>query len=69
MTASRIRTAARIRTMTTTGFWTSTTRVRTIPRPTTASEDDDGCPDRGSVVIEENQIVILEKIYFEDRQR
>ncbi len=28
-------------------------------------EDKDGCPDRGSVVIEENQIVILEKIYFE----
>jgi len=28
-------------------------------------EDEDGCPDRGSVIIEENQIVILEKIYFE----
>ncbi|RLB49868.1 MAG: OmpA family protein [Deltaproteobacteria bacterium] len=28
-------------------------------------EDEDGCPDRGSVVIEENQIVILEKIMFE----
>ena len=28
-------------------------------------EDEDGCPDRGSVLIEENQIVILEKIYFE----
>ncbi len=28
-------------------------------------EDEDGCPDRGTVVIEENQIVILEKIYFE----
>ena len=28
-------------------------------------EDKDGCPDRGSVLIEENQIVILEKIYFE----
>ncbi len=28
-------------------------------------EDKDGCPDRGSVIIEENQIVILEKIYFE----
>lgn len=27
-------------------------------------QDDDGCPDRGSVLIEENQIVILEKIYF-----
>ena len=27
-------------------------------------QDEDGCPDRGSVVIEENQIVILEKIYF-----
>lgn len=28
-------------------------------------EDEDGCPDRGSVIIEQNQIVILEKIYFE----
>lgn len=28
-------------------------------------EDKDGCPDRGSVIIEENQILILEKIYFE----
>ena len=28
-------------------------------------EDEDGCPDRGKVIIEENQIVILEKIYFE----
>jgi outer membrane protein OmpA-like peptidoglycan-associated protein len=27
-------------------------------------EDEDGCPDRGSVIIEENQIIILEKIYF-----
>lgn len=28
-------------------------------------EDQDGCPDRGSVIIEDNQIMILEKIYFE----
>jgi OmpA-OmpF porin, OOP family len=28
-------------------------------------EDKDGCPDKGSVIIEENQIVILDKIYFE----
>ncbi len=28
-------------------------------------EDKDGCPDRGSVIIEDNQIMILEKIYFE----
>ncbi|MEM7448060.1 MAG: OmpA family protein [Myxococcota bacterium] len=28
-------------------------------------EDADGCPDRGTVVIEENQIVILERVYFE----
>jgi OOP family OmpA-OmpF porin len=28
-------------------------------------QDKDGCPDRGKVLIEENQIVILEKIYFE----
>lgn len=28
-------------------------------------QDEDGCPDKGSVIIEENQILILEKIYFE----
>jgi OmpA-OmpF porin, OOP family len=28
-------------------------------------QDKDGCPDRGKVLIEENQIIILEKIYFE----
>jgi outer membrane protein OmpA-like peptidoglycan-associated protein len=28
-------------------------------------QDKDGCPDKGTVIIEENQIVILEKIYFE----
>jgi outer membrane protein OmpA-like peptidoglycan-associated protein len=27
-------------------------------------EDEDGCPDRGNVIIEENEIIILEKIYF-----
>ena len=27
-------------------------------------EDEDGCPDRGSVVVEENNLVILEKVYF-----
>lgn len=27
-------------------------------------EDEDGCPDRGSVVIEDDEIIILEKIYF-----
>jgi OmpA-OmpF porin, OOP family len=27
-------------------------------------QDEDGCPDRGSVIIEENEILILEKIYF-----
>jgi len=28
-------------------------------------EDEDGCPDKGKVVIEENEIMILEKIMFE----
>jgi OmpA-OmpF porin, OOP family len=27
-------------------------------------EDEDGCPDRGSVVIEDNQLVVFEKIFF-----
>lgn len=30
-------------------------------------DDDDGCPDRGQVIVEENQIIILDKIYFENR--
>ncbi len=34
------------------------------PEVYNGTEDEDGCPDRGRVVIEENQIVILEKIYF-----
>jgi OOP family OmpA-OmpF porin len=28
-------------------------------------DDKDGCPDKGKVLIEDNQILILEKIYFE----
>ena len=28
-------------------------------------EDEDGCPDKGKVVIEENEILILEKVMFE----
>jgi OOP family OmpA-OmpF porin len=35
------------------------------PETYNGHEDKDGCPDRGSVIIEENNIVILEKIYFE----
>jgi len=27
-------------------------------------QDEDGCPDKGSVIIEDNEIIILEKIYF-----
>ena len=27
-------------------------------------EDEDGCPDRGNVLIEDNEIIILDKIYF-----
>ena len=35
------------------------------PETYNGTEDEDGCPDTGSVIIEENSIVILEKIYFE----
>ena len=35
------------------------------PETYNGHQDEDGCPDRGTVIIEENQIVILEKIYFE----
>jgi len=35
------------------------------PETYNGTDDEDGCPDTGSVIIEENQIVILEKIYFE----
>ena len=30
-------------------------------------EDEDGCPDKGSVIIQDNNIVILDKIKFADR--
>lgn len=29
-------------------------------------EDDDGCPDRGTVIIESNQILILQMVHFKD---
>ena len=35
------------------------------PETYNGHQDEDGCPDRGTVIIEENQIVILDKIYFE----
>jgi OOP family OmpA-OmpF porin len=35
------------------------------PETYNGTQDEDGCPDNGIVVIEENSIVILEKIYFE----
>ncbi len=35
------------------------------PETYNGTEDEDGCPDRGRVVIEEDQILILEKIHFE----
>ncbi|MGB0678949.1 MAG: OmpA family protein [Polyangiales bacterium] len=35
------------------------------PETYNGTEDEDGCPDKGSVVIEDNQLLILEKIYFE----
>jgi len=34
------------------------------PETYNGHEDEDGCPDRGNVIIEENEIIILEKIYF-----
>jgi OOP family OmpA-OmpF porin len=34
------------------------------PETYNGHQDEDGCPDRGSVIIEENEIIILEKIYF-----
>ncbi len=35
------------------------------PETYNGKDDDDGCPDKGLVVVQENQILILEKIYFE----
>ncbi len=35
------------------------------PETYNGKDDEDGCPDKGVVVVEENQILILEKIYFE----
>lgn len=38
------------------------------PETYNGTEDEDGCPDRGTVMIEENQILILDKIYFRNRE-
>ena len=62
---SKTRTAAPIRTTTPTASSIRTTPVPTSPRPTTAPRTRTAAPTRGSVIIEENSIVILEKIYFE----
>ena len=35
------------------------------PETYNGHKDEDGCPDEGSVIVDENQIIILEKIYFE----
>lgn len=37
------------------------------PETYNGMEDSDGCPDRGRVVVEDTQIVILDKIYFAAR--
>ncbi len=34
------------------------------PETYNGTEDEDGCPDEGSVIIEGNQLIILEKIFF-----
>jgi len=34
------------------------------PETYNGHEDEDGCPDRGNVIIEENEIIILDKIFF-----
>ncbi len=34
------------------------------PETYNGRDDQDGCPDEGSVIIEDNQLIILEKIYF-----
>ena len=73
-TASRTKTAAPIRTTTTTASRTSRTSAP-APTPTVKAgkdtketwngfEDDDGCPDKGNVIIQGNDILILQKIKF-----
>jgi OOP family OmpA-OmpF porin len=59
------RTAARISTTTTTASWTTTTSVRTSPRSTTAPRTRTAARTRGSVIFDDNSLIILDKIYFE----
>jgi outer membrane protein OmpA-like peptidoglycan-associated protein len=35
------------------------------PETYNGHEDEDGCPDKGMVIIEDTQLTILEKVYFE----
>ena len=35
------------------------------PETYNGHEDEDGCPDKGLVIVEDTQIIILEKVYFE----
>jgi OmpA-OmpF porin, OOP family len=37
----------------------------TQPETYNGYQDEDGCPDEGSVIIEDDQLVVLDKIYFE----
>jgi outer membrane protein OmpA-like peptidoglycan-associated protein len=36
------------------------------PETYNGTEDEDGCPDRGSVIVSDSAIVILERVHFED---
>jgi hypothetical protein len=35
------------------------------PEVYNGTEDQDGCPDEGSVIFDDNSLIILDKIYFE----
>ena len=64
-TASRTRTAARIRTTTRTASSTCDDKCPNEPETYNGFEDEDGCPDKGLVIVQRGKLEILDKIYFE----
>ncbi|MGC4094210.1 MAG: OmpA family protein [Polyangiaceae bacterium] len=64
-TSSRTKTVAPIRTTITIKSPTSKDKCPNDPETYNGYQDEDGCPDKGKVIIEGNDIIIFEKVQFE----
>jgi OOP family OmpA-OmpF porin len=59
--------AAPTPTTTKTASWTAPTSARALPEVFNGYEDEDGCPDRGYIVLIDERLVILDKVFFARR--